>query len=182
MQLRGSSCWISTVAVAQPGATTCPIDFSSATNWTIFHGVMLWATACLFSYPSVDPAMCPVWDAQLTTSTGLDLLFIINRNAGEKWMLVCILVLIKHGDCHPSYVYYFSGFSCFWSGQKRQSLALIKCTEWIPVGSMNRKLFEERILKSRKPFPQQSIKKVKQEVNKKRKLVTQMCKFNLYWS
>lgn len=84
MQLRGSSCWISTVAMAAPGATTCPIDFSSATNWTIFHGVMLRATACLFSYPAVDHAMCPVWGVQLTTSTGLDLLFKISRNAGEK--------------------------------------------------------------------------------------------------
>lgn len=60
-QLRGSSCWISAVAVAEPEAAACPIDFSSETNWTIFHGVTLRATACLFSYPSVAQAPCTAW-------------------------------------------------------------------------------------------------------------------------
>lgn len=83
-QLRGSRCWISAVAVAEPKAAACPIDFSSATNWTIFHGVMLRVTACLFSYPSIAHATCPAWGAQLRASTVLDLRFKINRNAGEK--------------------------------------------------------------------------------------------------
>lgn len=82
-QLRGSSCWISAVAVMEPGATACPIDFSSATNWTIFHGVMLRATACLFSYPSIAPATCPAWGAALRASTVSDSLFKVNGNAGE---------------------------------------------------------------------------------------------------
>lgn len=52
--LRGSSCRSSAVAVAEPRAAACPIDFGSATNWTIFHAVMLRASTCLFSYSAVQ--------------------------------------------------------------------------------------------------------------------------------
>lgn len=40
-QTRGSSCGRSVVAAAEPSTSACPIDFSSTTNWTIFHTVLL---------------------------------------------------------------------------------------------------------------------------------------------
>lgn len=41
-QMRNSSCRRSVVVVVEPSTLLCPIDFSSATNWTIFHTVLLW--------------------------------------------------------------------------------------------------------------------------------------------
>lgn len=58
---------LAAVAVTSPGAAASPIDFSSATNWAIFHGVVLG----FFGYPSVDHAMRPVGAARLTSLTGL---------------------------------------------------------------------------------------------------------------